>query len=261
MNGRTIDWMMSSASEAGSPLSGGLRERKKRLMRQQLSDTATQMFLERGFDAFRVAEVAEACDVSEKTVFNYFPTKESLILDRFDTTMDSLRTALSDPGLSPVEAMLQMLAEWLGGMTSLIAMQDDPIQASTSFARFDTLVEATPSLRAHRRDLLDQFIAVAAEILAERAGMSSDDPEPQIAANALLGLWQIQMHGLKKNLDGSRTPAEVREAVNVEVRRAALLLDTGLSSLVHVEQGFESRRADGGVADPANWPARSGVQA
>ena len=67
-------------------------------MRQQLSDTATQMFMERGFDAVRVAEVAEACGVSEKTVFNYFPTKESLILDRLESTMASLTTGLAEPG-------------------------------------------------------------------------------------------------------------------------------------------------------------------
>src|SRR5215831_15564289 len=79
----------------------GLRERKKRLMRQQLSDTATRMFLDRGFDAVRVAEVAEACGVSEKTVFNYFPTKESLVLDRLETTVSSLRTGLADPGIPP----------------------------------------------------------------------------------------------------------------------------------------------------------------
>jgi hypothetical protein len=64
----------------------GLRERKKQAMRRQLSDTAARMFLERGFDAVRVAEVAAACGVSEKTVFNYFPNKEALILDRLDTT-------------------------------------------------------------------------------------------------------------------------------------------------------------------------------
>jgi AcrR family transcriptional regulator len=63
-----------------------LREDKKRQMRRQLSDTATRMFLERGFDGVRVAEVARACGVSEKTVFNYFPTKEALLLDRRDAT-------------------------------------------------------------------------------------------------------------------------------------------------------------------------------
>ena len=78
-------------------------------MRQQLSDTATQMFLERGFDAVRVAEIAEACGVSEKTVFNYFPTKESLILDRLEATMASLRTGLAEPGVAPVQAALRIL--------------------------------------------------------------------------------------------------------------------------------------------------------
>jgi len=64
------------------PAAEGLRQRKKRLMRRQLSDAAAAMFMERGFDAVRVSEVAEACGVSEKTVFNYFPTKEALVLDR-----------------------------------------------------------------------------------------------------------------------------------------------------------------------------------
>src|SRR5258708_38446986 len=82
----------------------GLRERKKRLMRRQLSDTATEMFVERGFDAVRVAEVAEACGVSEKTVFNYFPTKESLVLDLPDATMAALRSDLAEPGVAPVQA-------------------------------------------------------------------------------------------------------------------------------------------------------------
>ena len=84
MSSQTVDWTAGYAPSGLAEPSGGLRERKKRLMRQQLSDTATRMFVERGFDAVRVAEVAEACGVSEKTVFNYFPTKESLVLDRRD---------------------------------------------------------------------------------------------------------------------------------------------------------------------------------
>ena len=57
MSTQTLGW---TALEAPAPPGEGLRQRKKRLMRQQLSDTATAMFLERGFDAVRVAEVAEA---------------------------------------------------------------------------------------------------------------------------------------------------------------------------------------------------------
>jgi AcrR family transcriptional regulator len=73
----------------------GLRERKKAETRQRLSDTATRMFLDRGFDGVKVTEIAAACQVSEKTVYNYFPTKESLVLDRWKATAQDLRAALT----------------------------------------------------------------------------------------------------------------------------------------------------------------------
>ncbi len=227
MSSQTVAW---TAPGAGTPQAEGLRERKKRLMRQQLSDTATQMFLEQGFDAVRVTDIAEACGVSEKTVFNYFPTKESLILDRLESTMASLRTGLADPGVPPVQAALRILDRELADMTSWLAAQDDPVRAGAMIQRFGTLIQATPSLRAHQSDMMDQFVAVAAAILAERATMNPDDPEPQIAATALLGLWRIQFQALSKHLNGTRTPAQVHQAVTADVRRAARLIDTGLNA-------------------------------
>src|ERR1700690_3574868 len=113
MNLRTVDWTAPRIPGTGG--AEGLRERKKRLMRQQLSDTATRLFLERGFDAVRVAEVADVCGVSEKTVFNYFPVKEALIMDRLEGTLAALRTGLGDPGKGPVEAGRAILARELGG--------------------------------------------------------------------------------------------------------------------------------------------------
>ncbi len=98
---RTVDWTAPRTPGTAAAQDEGLRERKKRLMRQQLSDTATQMFMDRGFNAVRVTEIAEACGVSEKTVFNYFPTKESLILDRLEATMASLKSGLAQPGAEP----------------------------------------------------------------------------------------------------------------------------------------------------------------
>jgi AcrR family transcriptional regulator len=182
--------------------------------------------------------------VSEKTVFNYFPTKESLVLDRLDATMASLRAGLAEPGVSPVEAALQILDDELGGMLSWLAMQDDPVQAAAAIQRFGSLIRSTPALRAHQRDMTDRLIAAAADVLAERAGMSPDDPEPQIAATALLGLWHIQVQGLKKYLDGTRTPAQVHEAVTAEVRRAARLIDTGLSSWPEPARGADDPKAE-----------------
>jgi len=229
---RAAGWAGGGLPGIEAPQAEGLRERKKRLMRQQLSDTATRMFLERGFDAVRVSEIAEACGVSEKTVFNYFPTKEALILDRLDATVAALRTGLSDPGVSPVEAALRILDAELGAMTSWLAAQDDPVQAGASIRRFGALIQAAPSLRAHQSDMMDQFVAVAATALAGRAAMSPDDPEPRIAATALLGLWRVQFQALGKYLDGTRTPAQLHQAVSADVQRAARLIDSGLSSSV-----------------------------
>src|SRR5580700_4913701 len=73
----------------------GLRERKKQRTRQLIAETARALFVERGFDAVPVAEVARHADVSEATVFNYFQTKEDLVfqgMQAFETEMlDAVR--------------------------------------------------------------------------------------------------------------------------------------------------------------------------
>ena len=74
----------------------GLRERKRRLTRQLISDAATVLFATRGFDNVRVSEVAERVGVSEKTIYNYFPTKESMVLDHADEGVERLAAALRE---------------------------------------------------------------------------------------------------------------------------------------------------------------------
>jgi AcrR family transcriptional regulator len=215
-----------------------LREEKKRQMREQLSDTATRMFLQRGFDGVRVAEVARACGVSEKTVFNYFPTKEALLLDRLDTTMAALRDGLADPAVPPVEAALRMLDAELDGMTAGgpggAGDPGDPAAWAAwaaGYRRFGDLIDAAPSLRAFRNDMMDRFVTVAAEVLAARTQMAPGEPEPQIAAAALLGLWRVQFQSLRRHADGRASLPEVRERVRADVRRAARVVAAGLDSL------------------------------
>jgi len=210
------------------PATEGLRERKKRQTRQQLSDTATAMFLDRGFDAVRVADVAAACGVSEKTVFNYFPVKEALVLDRLEGTLAALRTELADPALTPVEAALRILDRELHGMTGWLSSAVDPAAVRQGIRRFGDLIRATPALRAYQADMMDQFSSVATEILAARAGMTQADPEPQITARALLGLWSVQADSLRDHLDHAPDPARLHELVTADVCRAAQLLDSGL---------------------------------
>jgi hypothetical protein len=67
--------------------------------------------------------------------------------------------------------------------------------------------------------------------------MRADDPEPQIAATALLGLWRVQYRALTRYLDGTRTPAQVHQAVTTDVRRAARLVSDGLESFPALTPG------------------------
>jgi len=206
----------------------GLRERKKRLMRQQLSDTAARLFLERGFAAVPVAAVAEACGVSVKTVFNYFPTKEALLLDRLEETARTLRTELARPDRTSLEAVLGLLAVELAGQVSSFTSGADPSAAMSDYRRFGDLIRETPSLRAYRNDMADRFVTMAAEALAERAGTDPEDPEPQITAAALVGLWRVQAGSIRRHLRAELPPNRLRDAVTADVQQAAAVLSRGL---------------------------------
>ena len=191
---------------AGGGIAEGLRERKKRITRQLISDTATAMFLEKGFEEVRVADVASACNVSEKTVYNYFPTKESLLFDRFEDMEAQVRVALG-PGaapISPVEAAVAMIAADLRRTFDGWDDADQPFDP-TMIRRFSELVDHTPALRAALREMMERMVGVASEAMAARAGVNPDDPEPQIAARSLLGLWHVQASSLRRHLDDAAT--------------------------------------------------------
>ena len=73
----------------------GLRERKKRQTRQLIADAAARLFARRGYENVAVIDVAAAAEVSEQTVYNYFPTKKDLVLDREEDLRDHLTGLIS----------------------------------------------------------------------------------------------------------------------------------------------------------------------
>jgi AcrR family transcriptional regulator len=220
----------------------GLRERKKRLLRQQLSATATTMFMERGFDAVRVAEIADECGVSEKTVFNYFPNKEALLLDRPDETAAALRSALQAADAAPLDAALGVLDDELAALTAWLADQGDPVEAAATLRRFRELSVSTPGLRAYQYEMADHLATEVAGTLATRAGVPASDPRPLIAAVALTGLWRVQAASLARYLDGGHPPAVVRKKVSADVRLAAEVIEPAVDALDTLARRPATRR-------------------
>lgn len=207
----------------------GLRERKKRETRERISRTATAMFLAEGFDRVRVADVATACQVSEKTVYNYFPTKESLVFDRESEMIDTISEALGaeKPFTTPVDAMLYVISAELDRLVAASSATRDSDVRSVS--QFLTMVENSSPLRAAQRDLIDRTVEAVAVALADRMHRDHLEPEPRAAAHALVGIWEVTVAALRREArlghDGPRT----RAAVFAETLRAASVIKSGLA--------------------------------
>jgi len=244
--------------EDSSLWSESLRERKKRLTRSLISDSATAMFLERGFDDVKVADIAEACGVSQKTVYNYFPTKESLLFDREPEIAVEIWRILG-PGSSvpsPVTGMLELLKAEREGMYG------SGLKGGTAlFRRFAELIDSTPSLAAAMRDMSDRLERTTAEALAEQAGVGADEPEPRVAAAALIALWRIQFDALRKCALEERTLEATLEMVTAEVQRAARVVESGLWWFGAMAEGRQSRQQMKAAADAAVLAGRQVVTA
>ena len=203
-----------------------LRERRRRELRQQLSDVATQMFLERGFDAVRVADVARACGVTEKTVFNHFRSKEALLADRWDVQIKALHARLADPLTAPVGAALDVLDAELEHLTFAPTAHEARARLA-DVRRFGGLIHSTPALVAHNREQLERLTATAAAALAARTEADPDDPEPWITATALSGLWTVYARSLRRHLAGE-DPTRIAAAIQHDLRSAAEVLRRGI---------------------------------
>jgi AcrR family transcriptional regulator len=201
----------------------GLRERKKREMREVIAQAAMRLFQERGFDAVTVADVARAADVSEKTVFNYFPAKEDLVFvegaERRAAMVDAVRAV--PPGSSPVAPFRAATAAFLDGV------ERGPVEAIVAIPR---LVTGSQALRNRLFLMWEQQAAELAPVLAEHAGDAPDDVTPVVVARTLAWAHRTVFRAaFRRLLEG-----EDRRAVAADLRRQAEraydLLERGLAS-------------------------------
>src|ERR671930_375810 len=120
----------------------GLRERKKLQTRQQIADTARRLFAERGFEAVTVAEVASAAEVSEATVFNYFPTKEDLFYSGLEAFEEELLSSIR--AREPGESILHAFGGFVLTPRGLLAAKDE--ESAAHLAQITRVIEQSPAL-------------------------------------------------------------------------------------------------------------------
>ena len=197
----------------------GLRETKKLATRQQIAGVAMRLFVTRGFDRVTVAEVAREAGVSEKTVFNYFPSKEDLF---FDEAPERLRSLAEGIRARPVEETV------LHAMRRM-QLADVPRLTSPGFVHFARTLEESPTLLAKEVDVMSQFVQTIAEVLLEE-GLSERDA--RISATLLVGVHrQFFRVARRMALAGKHGPAAVRK-LREDIARAYELLEGGLGPVL-----------------------------
>lgn len=154
----------------------GLRERKKAQTRAAIAAGAAELFARNGFRAVTMVEVAAAAEVSEQTVYNHFPTKESLVFDR----AGELRQALLELDLQadPVDAC----AEWLRAGVLGVSAQ----RAIHNPGGMPRLVASDAGLRRHLLGLVDEWSGALAEVWA---GLRVDPVVARTLTDALLQVF------------------------------------------------------------------------
>ncbi|KEP74615.1 TetR family transcriptional regulator [Microbacterium sp. SUBG005] len=160
----------------------GRRERKKAATRKAISDAATELFLERGFDEVSIREVADAADVSPTTVFAHFPQKEALVFDEDDAQRDMLVAAVRDrpEGTSVSDALRDLYRR------ELLGLAFDPTGAHRR--QFMQLITGTPALRDYASRMWLRHEDALAEAIAETTGQSEPDAETRVYARMVLQL-------------------------------------------------------------------------
>jgi AcrR family transcriptional regulator len=200
-------------------LEPGLRERKKRRTRELIASTAARLFAEWGYEHVSVLEIADAADVSEQTIYNHFPTKSQLVLDRDHELRDQLTIAIRRraPGVSPAAAIRDVA---LSLLDALRAMDGEQARGGLGY-----LSTRSPAVRRLALEMTDRHADAIAEVLAAEP----NGPPPAVAKVQAIALaWIIQsitdLAG--QGTAAGRSPAQIAAQLRPTVLAIIADLDT-----------------------------------
>jgi AcrR family transcriptional regulator len=203
----------------------GLRERKKQKTGLLIAGTARRLFSERGFDAVSVAEIARQAEVSEATVFNYFPTKEDLVYHGMEAFEDELLAAIRDRRVG--ESVVDAFGRFVTQPRGFLAAEDETSQQALLSA--SRMIAASPALLARERQILARYTESVAALLTDETGVAPNDLRPWVVATTLVGFHGALIDYVRRRLvqsapDVRRLARDVRREGN----QALALLRGGL---------------------------------
>jgi AcrR family transcriptional regulator len=203
----------------------GLRERKKQRTRQHLVDTARRLFGQHGFEQVTVAQLAREAEVSQATVFNYFPTKEDLVFSAFAAYEERMLEAIRErpQGESVIEAFSRFILQ-PGGF---FATADE--KSAREQMKLAKMITSSPALIAREQQIQARNIDALATLLAAETGARGSDLRPRVAANAMLGIHQALIAYVRTRLaDGVPDRRRLWRDLRARAEAAITLLSDGL---------------------------------
>jgi len=196
----------------------GLRERKKQKTKEAIHRAAMRLFAKRGYEETTIEQIAAAVEISPSTFFNYFPTKEDVVmLDIYDPM--TIRMLQERPRDEPLNDAFRRVLE---GLDAVFERDRELVLAR------GRLMMEVPELRARLWDELERTQTFVVELLAERTGRKADDFELRVAARVVIAaLYEASLEWLRQSGRRSLVPLANRALDVVEsggrLRQPALL--------------------------------------
>ena len=203
----------------------GLRERKKQQTRELIAEIARRRFAERGFDRVTVAEIAREADVSEKTVFNYFATKEDLVYWRLESFEQELLDTIRERAVG--ESVLAAFGRFVRAPRGLLGNVDE--DAREQLAALTRTIVSSPALLAREQQIFAAYTDSLAALVREERGADADDIEPWVVANAMMGVHRALVHYTRGRVIAGARGERLARDVRAQAERALALLGDGLA--------------------------------
>jgi TetR/AcrR family transcriptional regulator, regulator of mycofactocin system len=171
---------VSNQLEANDPDAAARSGRPRRTSRAEVASVALRLFVERGFEATTITEIADAVGVSRRTILRYFSSKNDIVWGTFDERLQALRERLA---AAPVE---QPIAEVI--REAVVSFNDYGEAVMPELRDRMTLIITVPALQGHAMLRYAEWCSVISEFAAARLGVAADEHVPQLLSNTALGI-------------------------------------------------------------------------